>query len=55
MRLFFGFIFSALGISASGRDITGNVVDLISYSDGHSFIKIENGPASGCSDLTTIR
>jgi hypothetical protein len=35
--------------AAFARDVTGKIVDLITWSDGHSFIKIENGPINGCS------
>jgi hypothetical protein len=36
--------------AVSARMITGKIVDMISWDDGHTFIKIENGPTNGCSD-----
>jgi hypothetical protein len=34
--------------SVSARVVTGKIVDLVSWLDGHSVIKIENGPVNGC-------
>jgi hypothetical protein len=42
-------ILLSIGSHALARDVTGKITDLITWSDGHSFIKIENGPVNGCS------
>lgn len=37
-----------LTVSASARDFSGRITDLIVWSDGHSFLTIENAPANPC-------
>ena len=44
--LAFSFVLSA---SSQAADITGKIVELVTWNDGHSFIKLDNGPANGCS------
>jgi hypothetical protein len=42
----------AFSASALSRTFSGKIIDLISWSDGHSAIKIESGPLNGCSGST---
>lgn len=34
--------------NVQARDMTGNITDLLSWLDGHSVIRIENGPKNNC-------
>lgn len=53
MKLFFKTVLSLITfstvVSAQANDITGKIVDLVTWHDGHSVIKLDNGPANGCS------
>lgn len=51
MRVFWAVSLLVFTSQVLARDVTGKITELISYSDGHSFIAIENGPANGCTDL----
>ena len=38
-----------IGISnANARTLSGKIVDMVTWSDGHTAIRIENGPQNGC-------
>lgn len=45
IALAIGFVCS----SASARVVTGKIIDLTTWQDGHTVIKIQNGPVNGCS------
>ena len=37
-----------VSISASARNVSGKITDLMVWNDGHVLIKIENEPINGC-------
>ncbi len=39
---------ASLSLSVHAKTVTGKIVDLISWNDGHTVIKIENGSVNGC-------
>ncbi len=48
-KYFFAILTSVLFItSAEARDFSGKITDLITWSDGHSFLTVENAPANPC-------
>jgi hypothetical protein len=44
--LIFWSIFFATSVEA--RDFSGKITDLVTWSDGHSFLTVENGPTNPC-------
>lgn len=48
--LFIGFLFSICNVSYA-RTFSGKIIDMVTWSDGHTAIKIENGPNNGCSQI----
>jgi hypothetical protein len=41
-------VLASLVVSAHANDITGKIVELVTWHDGNSVIRLDNGPINGC-------